>query len=174
MVSFFNRSGLMWLQQLQDRIPVTDSRVHQDTNKLVAALQFSADATLNAVRFASLVATRRQLWQWQADVCHKWRLASAPFKGGALFGESLDPFLIETKDKRKILPSASRKGSSHPAPYAKRSSFRGPDYSTSFCSSDYGSSGFRASDYGNSGFRAHGGYAYRQTVVRLIPERQAI
>lgn len=42
-------------------------------------MEFSADATLNAARFAfkaiaSTVASRRLLWlrQWQVDAKHKW------------------------------------------------------------------------------------------------------
>lgn len=36
----------------------------------------------------------------------KWQLAVAPFKGGSLFGEALDPVLVERKDKKKVLPHA--------------------------------------------------------------------
>lgn len=65
--SFFSCSSLFWLQQLQERIPAGDSRAHQDLNKIVAALQFTADATLIATRFASRamassVASHRLLW----------------------------------------------------------------------------------------------------------------
>lgn len=87
-VSFFTRSSLFWLQQLQERIPATCSRAHQDLNKIVAAIQFSSDAILSITRFASQamasVASCRLLWlrQWQADMRHKWRLPSAPYKGG--------------------------------------------------------------------------------------------
>lgn len=48
------------------------------------------------------------LHHWQADMQSKWRVASAPFKGGNLFGEALDPVLVETRDKKKVLPSSSR------------------------------------------------------------------
>lgn len=34
----------------------------------------------------------------------KWKLALAPYKGLVLFGEVLDPILIENKDKQKVLP----------------------------------------------------------------------
>lgn len=111
--SFFNRSCLLWLQDLQQWVPIADVRAHQDINKLLAAIQFSSDATLLAARFASRViassvASRRLLWlcQWQADVRNKWCLASAPFTGGSLFGAALDPFLVENKDKQKVLPTA--------------------------------------------------------------------
>lgn len=67
-------------------------------------MEFSADATLNAARFssraiASSVATHHLLWlwHWQADAKHKWKLASVPFKGDKLFGESLDSILVELR-----------------------------------------------------------------------------
>lgn len=108
--SFFNWTSLLWLRQLQERIPMTNIRAQQDVNKLVAAIQFLADATLNAARFASKsmassVAMHCLLWlcQWQVDVHHKWHLAPAPFKGASLFRESLDSILVETRDKRKNL-----------------------------------------------------------------------
>lgn len=84
------------------------------------------DATLNTARFASKsmassVAMRHLLWlrQWQTDVFHKWCLASAPFKVASLFGESLDPILVETRDKRNFLPSATRRGLFCPSPPEK-------------------------------------------------------
>lgn len=46
--SFFNRAFILWLRRLQDRLPVSDSRSHQDINKILAALEYSADATLNS------------------------------------------------------------------------------------------------------------------------------
>lgn len=85
----------MWLQQLQDRIPLQDAHLQQDFNKLLVATQFSADATLNTVKFASRallsVVSRRLLWlcNWQADTKSKWRVAAAPYTGGSLFEESL-------------------------------------------------------------------------------------
>lgn len=48
--SFFNRASLLWLRQMQEQISPEDVRVHQDINKLVAAAEFSADATLNFSR----------------------------------------------------------------------------------------------------------------------------
>lgn len=51
--SFFNRVSLIWLHRLQERLPPEDMRLHQDVNKLVAAMEYSADASLNAVKFTS-------------------------------------------------------------------------------------------------------------------------
>lgn len=112
--SFFTRASLLWLKQIQDKIPASDIRAHQEFNKIVAAAEFTADATLSSARFgarsiASTVTDRNLLWlrNWQADSKQKWRLASVPFKGSKLFGASLDPLLVEAKDKRKVLPDLS-------------------------------------------------------------------
>lgn len=113
---FFNRVTLFWLSQLQNKLPPEDSRLQQDLNKINAAVQFSADATLNSARFASksmasTVAVCQLVWlrHWQADTRHKWHLAFSSFTGGKLFGSPLEPFLVESKDKRKILPSSQCK-----------------------------------------------------------------
>lgn len=129
-VSFFNRMSLVWLCQLQARISLEDVHLHQDVNKLVAALEYSSDATLNATKFASRalasnISSHCLLWlrHWQADMCSKWRLASAPFKERKLFGETLDPILVENKDKRKVLPSSHCRADRRSQPYFRRQSF---------------------------------------------------
>lgn len=83
----------MWIKQLHDRLPVSDTRAHQDANKIMAALEYSADATLNSSRFAakaigSSITSCRLLWlrQWHVDSKNKWRLASSPYSGDKLFG----------------------------------------------------------------------------------------
>lgn len=76
--SFFIRSCLLWLQNLQQCIPIADIRAHQNLNKVVVAVRFTSDATLTSAKFAarvmsSSVAACRLFWlhQWQADVHHK-------------------------------------------------------------------------------------------------------
>ncbi|XP_060542718.1 ligand-dependent nuclear receptor corepressor-like protein isoform X7 [Pantherophis guttatus] len=103
--SFFNWAALLWLKQLQARLPLSDARSHQDLNKIAAALEYSADATLNSTHFSARVlgfnvASCRLLWlrNWQADMRSKWQLASAPYSSGALFGSALEPLLVETRD----------------------------------------------------------------------------
>lgn len=129
--SFFNRATILWLKQLQARLPPSDHRSHQDLNKIVAAIEFSADATLSAARFSakamgSSITSRRLLWlrNWQADIRSKWRLASSPFSGDKLFGSLLDPLLIETKDHRKVLPSLNRRPEARAQPYFRPLPFR--------------------------------------------------
>lgn len=130
---FFSRASLIWLCQLQEWLPPDDTRLHQDINKLVAATEYLADASLDAAKFASrallsAVTSRRLLWlcHWRADMKAKWKLASVPYKGSALLGDALDPILIEGKDKRKVLPSSYKRPDSRYSPYSQRQIFR-PD-----------------------------------------------
>lgn len=114
--SFFNRASLLWLRQLQEWLPPEDKRLRQDVNKLVATTKYSADAALAAAKLASCslvsaVTSCRLLWlrHWRADMKSKWRLVSSLYKGTRLFGDTLDPILIEDKDKRKVMPPSFRK-----------------------------------------------------------------
>lgn len=61
----------------------------------------------------------------------KWKLASAPFKGGKLFGEALNPVLIKNKDKKKVFPSVSRKADRRTPSSFQRQPFRAPETTTS-------------------------------------------
>lgn len=100
--SFFNRASLIWLRQLQERISPKEARVHQDINKLVVTTEYSADASLNAAKFASLarastVTSRRLLWlrHWRVDMKSKWKLSVDPYEGSSIFGAALDLVLDE-------------------------------------------------------------------------------
>lgn len=146
--SFFNRASILWLRQLQERLPISDTRAQQDVNKIMAVLEYSADATLNAScfvakAFGSTVASHRLLWlhQWQADAKTKWRLASSPFAGDKLFGAPLETLLVESRDKRLVLPSTSCRTELRP--------------SASFCP-------FQGSEGGYSGPRAQRYFPSRQ------------
>lgn len=62
--SFFIRAPLLWLKHMQERVLATEVRTHQDFNKIVAAAEFTVDATLNSAKFraraiASVVMARR-------------------------------------------------------------------------------------------------------------------
>lgn len=129
--SFFTRASLLWLRQLQERLPSENARLHQDVNQLVAAAEYVADASLNAVRFvsralSSAVTSLRLFWlrNWRADARTKWKLASAPYKAPSLFGAALEPLLIEDKDKRKVPLSSYHRPERHYTPYSQRHSFR--------------------------------------------------
>ncbi|XP_070592839.1 uncharacterized protein [Erythrolamprus reginae] len=136
--SFFARSMLIYIRQLQEQIPASDISAQQSLNKMFATCQLLADTTLYTSRFAaktmaSSIAARRMTWlkKWQVDIKHKWRFATAEYKGKNLFGDVLEPFLIDSKDKKKILPSSQRKSSQRPSPYYRRP-FRQTDQSFSY------------------------------------------
>lgn len=120
----FNQTTLLWLRHLQETLVTEDVWVRQDLNKIIAATQFPADAALNAARFAakslaSSVSACHLVWlrHWQADTWHMWHLTLVTFTGSKLFGEPLEAFLTETKDKKKILPVVFRRGESRFHPY---------------------------------------------------------
>lgn len=67
-------------------------------------LQFNGRATA-----ANIVARCKVcLWNWEVDEGCQIRLVGVPFHGSKLFGQALDPILIENKDKRKVLPSGKK------------------------------------------------------------------
>lgn len=97
----------------------------------MTAAEFTVDATLNSAKFgaraiASSVTARCLLWlkHQQADTRRKWRLASTPCKGAKLFGESLEPVLVESRDKRRVLSHLFRRFDRHPFPPFCRPYFR--------------------------------------------------
>lgn len=56
---------------------------------------------------------RCNLWlhQWEVDEGSQARLVSVPFSGSKLFGQALDPLLIESCDKCKVLPMVRKEQS---------------------------------------------------------------
>lgn len=48
------------------------------------------------------------LHNWDTDAASLTKVVSVPFQGTKLFGEGLEPLLVETKGKRKILPTKDR------------------------------------------------------------------
>lgn len=77
---------------------------------MLKGTSFAADDTLDGMIFASramsssVVAKRGiRLRIWQADMHSKQIVAPYPYKGGKLFGPSLDKILVETRDKKKAL-----------------------------------------------------------------------
>ncbi|XP_058049789.1 uncharacterized protein LOC131203498 [Ahaetulla prasina] len=62
--SFYGRAVLLWLKQMQEKVPVTDLRTHQDFNKIVAVVEYTVDATMSSAKYvaksiASSVTARR-------------------------------------------------------------------------------------------------------------------
>lgn len=139
-LSFFNRSTILWLQQLQSRLPSSKVWLHQDLNKILAVTQLSSDATLNAAKYssralASSITSRRLLWlkSWPE---FSGQLFAAPYMGTKLFGEALDLLLVEDKE-RKVLPSAARRVDRRATPYFWRQPFLFNPHEGSFQQQSY-------------------------------------
>lgn len=65
--SFFTQAAVHWLRQLPTRIPMEDLRVHQNLCKIIAAAEYTADASLTTAKFsvcaiASSVTAHHMLW----------------------------------------------------------------------------------------------------------------
>ncbi|XP_013918631.1 PREDICTED: putative uncharacterized protein MYH16, partial [Thamnophis sirtalis] len=74
--------------------------------------------------FLEVVTTSRHLlWlkNWQVDNKLKFHLTSTPYTRGNLFGEALEPILVENKEKKKVLPLTTKCQENRPAPYRKGS-----------------------------------------------------
>ncbi|XP_032085974.1 uncharacterized protein LOC116517219 [Thamnophis elegans] len=89
---------------------------------------------MDAVKYASRalsssVASRRLLWlhHWQAESRTKWHLAGADYAGDKLFVASLDPILVEDKNKRKVFPATTRRSDHRHALYPRRTSYCPPE-----------------------------------------------
>ncbi|XP_015275336.1 PREDICTED: peroxisome proliferator-activated receptor gamma coactivator 1-beta [Gekko japonicus] len=56
---------------------------------------------------ACSITARRNTWLggWDVDPSARSKVASVPFKGAKLFGEDLDRYLVEDKDKKRIIDS---------------------------------------------------------------------
>lgn len=59
---------------------------------------------------AENIVARRNTWQcsWEVDLSAQAKVASIPFKDMQLFGEGVEWYLMEDKDKKKVLPSCMR------------------------------------------------------------------
>ncbi|KAH0619590.1 hypothetical protein JD844_000322 [Phrynosoma platyrhinos] len=99
----------------KDLIPKVPGEI-QGINKLLKVAAFTADASLDIMQFnartqATSLLVRGQIWLKSklVDARLKHNLKFSPFTGGTLFRESLDPLLVETRDKRKALASSAKR-----------------------------------------------------------------
>lgn len=110
--SIVARATVVWAKKLLTLVPQTDTKVLEGLSRTVKANSFIADATLDTLTFSSRsiaaeVHTHRALWlcAWQADIKAKQIVAAYPFSGEKLFGSHLDKILVETRDKKKVMPN---------------------------------------------------------------------
>lgn len=57
------------------------------------------------------VVSHRNIWlcNWEVDSGSQNRLVGLPFQGAKLFGHALEPILVESKDKKRMLPTSTKK-----------------------------------------------------------------
>lgn len=110
--SIMARAAYLWAEELASSDPSLSRTAKSTLKKIALASAFAADASFDSVQLsaramAASVTARRNIWlrHWDVDAGSQSRLVGVPFKGSKLFGEALDPILIENRDKRKVLPS---------------------------------------------------------------------
>lgn len=109
------------MRKLIQLIPEDCRRALEGATRMLKAVSFMSDATLDAMVFASrflssAAAARRTIWlrAWPTTYQDKAIVTSCPFQGDKLFGEALERILIETTDKKKAMPQSLRRGNKRP------------------------------------------------------------
>lgn len=110
--SLFARAAYVWSSNLTAPETEIPKELKDELKKIALASAFAADATFDAFQMtarsmAYSVAARRNTWLrcWEADPSAQTKLAAVPFTGIHLFGDTLERYLVEDKDKKKVLPS---------------------------------------------------------------------
>ena len=127
--SIVARASIVWARRLVNILPPENRSFQEGASRWLKSVSLLSDASLdflvlNARALAATVAARRLFWlrQWQADPHSKFVVAAFPFQGNRLFGEALDQILVETRDKKKVLPlTVRRQGDRRPQRYTSHS-----------------------------------------------------
>lgn len=108
--SIVTRAVIVWGFKMLELLPESEHRLIEGATQMLKASSFAADSTLDGRIFASralasLVVARQGVWlrAWQADLHSKQLAVAYTYKGGKLFGPSLEKILIETREKKKAL-----------------------------------------------------------------------
>lgn len=111
----FARAIILWAEELPKQDFKLSKHTKDTLKKMALSAAYAADASLESMQFCSRaivsnVVARRNVWlrHWEVDTGSQASLAASPFSGSKLFGQVLDPLLIESKDKRKVLPTVSK------------------------------------------------------------------
>lgn len=129
--SIVSRASIIWGWKMLELLPESETRLVEGATRMLKASEFAADATLDGMIFASRaqassVVARRGLWlrALQADIHSKQLVAAYAYKGGKLFGPSLEKILVETKEKKKAFPRSLRKPDQRNQPFRSGPAFR--------------------------------------------------
>ncbi|KAL8182177.1 UNVERIFIED_CONTAM: hypothetical protein K2H54_046619 [Gekko kuhli] len=114
-LSNFTRATAIWADDLLHNPEVSLLDLRRTLLKMKHVAEFVADASQDNIQFcnraqAANIIIRRNIWlkHWKADTLSKSNLAMEKSSGRFLFGESnLDKVLVETKAKKKAMPSSS-------------------------------------------------------------------
>lgn len=101
--SMFSRACYLQTQDLLKNFEILED-ARRDIRKISSASAFASDATADAVQpnawaMAATVTVRRntQLRHWDVNAAALAKVVGILFKGEKLFGEALEPLLVETK-----------------------------------------------------------------------------
>ncbi|XP_053109124.1 uncharacterized protein LOC128326401 [Hemicordylus capensis] len=183
--SIFVRATILWTKELAKLVPPENTKLRQGLNKIARASALMADSSLDCLQHAARsmaagVEVRRGLWlkHWRVDSKSKSALAATTFKGAKLFGESLEPVLVETRDKKKAMPVG--RGDTR-RPFRGRGGFQG--YFRPYRSFNRGypsasRDGFRDQEFRGNQFRQPWRQAWnnknRVTSMRRVSELAAL
>ncbi|KAL8194306.1 UNVERIFIED_CONTAM: hypothetical protein K2H54_013679 [Gekko kuhli] len=114
-LSNFTRATAIWADNLLQNPEVSPLVLRRTLLKMKRVAEFAADASQDNIQFcaraqAANITIRRNIWlkHWRVDSLSKSNLATGKFSGRLLFGESnLDKVLVETREKKKAMPSSS-------------------------------------------------------------------
>ncbi|XP_048342392.1 NIF3-like protein 1 isoform X1 [Sphaerodactylus townsendi] len=118
--AIISRAALLWARQLDQLLADSSPRVKKEVRLILKAVSFLSDASLDSMVFtarsmANASVARRALWlrAWEMDLHSKSTVIAYPFQGGRLFGDSLDEILVETRERKKAMPTFSQTFRSH-------------------------------------------------------------
>lgn len=122
--SIVSRAAIVWMRKLIQLIPEGDHCALEGANRVLKAVSFASDATVDSMAFASrsissAVAACRTLWlrAWHTSYQGKLLVTGYPFQGDCLFGDSLKKILAETCEKKKAMPRSLRRQDRCPNAY---------------------------------------------------------
>lgn len=117
--SIMARATYVWANEVaaSSKLP---KRFRSQLKKISLASAFVSNSSYDTLQFsaralATNAVARQHLWlrQWEGDSASLSRVVNIPFKGGKLFGQDLESLLIESKGKRKVLPSGKKDPPKH-------------------------------------------------------------
>lgn len=136
-------AAFIWTKELAKVEKDLPKRVKNMLKKIFLTAAFTADSSFDTMQYfpramAENISAHHaiRLRNWKGDSGSQSKLTNIPFEGRNLFGSTMEPILVESKDKKKSLP-LPKKDPPRPRPESLRSfrSCRSTFYSSGQCSS---------------------------------------